>query len=526
MIKFLKFLSLLVFIAAVLATRLPRAGTDSLNSDEVLWNDRSYDFLNALITKNYVKTFQKYHPGVPLMWEFSLTSLAMSKLNSTPVENVFKSIEKLHITTQLVLDIWLLFLCVIILFFLSKALGNWWIAVFTLIAFNVEPFYLGNSRILHHDAQISVYVLLALTIVYLNVSKKFNFFQVILASFFLALAALEKSLFIGAFVFSFFVGGFLALLTQGWKRTVYFLLTLLVFSVGFYIALFPALWVAPLDTLKKIFTQSYEVGDEEGHGQIFFGVATRDPGFFFYPVLLVLKSSYFILIGTIVFFCDLLFKLVKGIKNKGTLKLSKIPFYLYITIFYLGYFVVIQYFSKKVDRYIVSLYPFLGFAAVLGWYEFIKKKWYLVVVPLFLFVYSVAIPLFNTFPNYLLYTSPLFVNADVANEIVGQKLFGIGVFDLRDKLVARYGENAKIASSDFGPLATIYPNGTVTNVLVTHPNDYKVMVLGPNKPFPPSLKNEPTLIFYKVDSVYLNGLEFWRIYQKKVLTIDQIKKYE
>lgn len=516
MLRFLKFLSLLLFIGIFLGVRLPRLGTETFNSDEVYWHDRSEDFLNALSTKNYAKTFQKYHPGVPIMWEFSIVSLITSKLQNTTVENIFANDLKLHMDVMLALDIFLCVLAVCTLFVLSKALKNWWLALLTMIVLVVEPFYLGNSRLIHHDAQISLYVILALGIVYLN-AKKFNFFQIILASFLLSLAALSKTLFIGTFVFSFFAGGLLVLLNQGFKKAIYFMLTLLVFSVGFYFALFPALWVEPIQTLNKIFIQSWKVGEDDGHGQIFFGVPTKNPGFFFYPVLFIIKNSLFLMVGFVIFVISEIFKLVKILFRKTELKLKEIPFEVFAGIFYLGYFCVLQYFSKKVDRYIVSMYPFFAIGAVLGWTEFIKKRVYLLIVPLFLLVYSVAIPLYKLFPHYLLYISPIYKDASVGNEIVGQKLFGIGVFELRGKIISRYGENAKIGASDFEPLESIDKNGIVYNVLVAHPNDYKVMVLGPNKVFPPSMKNEPTIKFFKVDSVYINGLEFWRIYQKKVI---------
>ncbi|MBU0534857.1 hypothetical protein KKC62_01625 [Patescibacteria group bacterium] len=516
MIKFLKFLSLLLFIGIFLGVRLPRLGTETFNSDEVYWHDRSEDFLNALSSKNYAKTFQKYHPGVPIMWELTITSLITSKLQNTSVGNIFANDEKLHMDVMLGLDIWLCVLAVCILLVLSKALKNWWLALLCMVVLVIEPFYLGNSRLIHHDAQISLYVILALAIIYLN-TKKFNFFQVVLASLLLSLAALSKTLFIGAFVFSLLAGGLLTLLNQGFKKPIYFMVTLLVFSVGFYFALFPALWVEPIQTLNKIFIQSRKVGEDDGHGQIFFGVPTKNPGPFFYPILFIIKNSLFLMIGFVIFVSSVIFKLVKWVLRKSSGKLKDIPFEIFAGIFYLGYFCVLQYFSKKVDRYVIPIYPFFAIGSVFGWAEFVKKRFYLAVIPLFLFVYSVAIPLYKLFPHYLLYNSPIYGDASVGNEIIGQKLFGIGVFELRDKIIFRFGEKAKIGASDFEPLASIYKGGYVDNVLVAHPNSYNVMVLGPNKPFPPSMKNEPTIKFYKVDSVYINGLEFWRIYHKRVI---------
>lgn len=516
--KFLKFLSLLIFITVFLSLRLPKLGLETYNSDEVYWHDRSEKFLNAIVTKNYVNTFQKYHPGVPIMWEFTITSLITSKLQNTAVNYIFDNDLRLHVDVMVAITILIYFLAVCTLFVLNKAFKNWWLALFSVTILVIEPFYLGNSRLIHHDAQISLYVILALGIVYLN-SKKFNPFQVILASLLLSLAALSKTLFIGSFVFSLFAGGLLTFLNQGYKKTIFFITTLLIFSVGFYFALFPALWVEPAQTLNKIFIQSWKVGEDDGHGQIFFGVPTKNPGFFFYPVLFVIKNSLFLMIGFVIFVIKIFMDLMKRLLRKKSGKIKDVSFEIFISTFYIGYFCALQYFSKKIDRYVVPMYPFFAIGAALGWSEFIKKRIYLLVIPLFLFVYSVAIPLYKLFPHYMLYNSPVYGDASVGNEIMGQKLFGIGVFELRDKIQARYGDNAKIGASDFEPLASIYKGKYVDNVLVAHPNSYSVMILGPNKPFPPSMKNEPTIKFIKVDSVYINGLEFWRIYQKKVIPI-------
>ena len=514
--NFLKILSLLFFVGFFLATRLPRMGTDTFNTDEVYWHERSQNFLNAIITKDYTKTFQEYHPGVILMWEFSLTALISSKVNHTSLDNVFNNWEELHIDTILFINIWILVLSLIAIVVLSKALKNWWAAFLILVVLNLEPFYLGNARLIHLDAQASIYILLALALTYLA-TRKINLFFIIASSFFLALSALTKSIFAGTFVFCLFAAGLMTFLNQGLKKAAIFFLTIVFFSVGFCFLIFPALWVAPWPMFSRIFNESLRVGKDVGHGQIFFGIETRDPGPLFYPTLFVIKTSIFMLFGTTIFLIDLVIRLVKNRSEKILSSLSHIPFEVFTLIFYLGYFVAIEYFSKKIDRYIVPIYPFLALAAVLGWLAFLKKRIYLIIVPVALFIYSVALPLKSLFPDFLLYNSPIFGDASVGNEIVGQKPFGIEVSELRDKIISRYGDKTKVAASDFETLRAVYPTDVVYNVLVEHPNNYKIMVLGPNKPFPPSLRNEPTIVFYKVDSLYINGLEFWRIYQKKVI---------
>jgi len=99
MSKRLKFLSIVVFIALYLLTRLPRLGTTIVNTDEVYWHGRSQNFLEALQTRNYANTFQKYHPGVPLMWEMSLTAQVLSITNNKTTSEIFNNFEYLHANT-------------------------------------------------------------------------------------------------------------------------------------------------------------------------------------------------------------------------------------------------------------------------------------------------------------------------------------------------------------------------------------------------------------------------------------------
>ena len=51
--KWIKILSVGLFICLYLLTRVPRLGNTIVNTDEVYWHDRSERFLNALKDKNY-----------------------------------------------------------------------------------------------------------------------------------------------------------------------------------------------------------------------------------------------------------------------------------------------------------------------------------------------------------------------------------------------------------------------------------------------------------------------------------------
>lgn len=503
---------IVAFIALFLLTRLPRLHNDIVSTDAVYWHDRSEKFINALKIKDFEETYQKYHPGVTLMWITGLTAEVSSRMNAVALDAVFTDFVGIHYQAKLVLVFLQLSLSILLIILLSK-IFEFKRAVLMVSLFTFEPFFVGNSRILHLDVQISLYVLVGLTLSYLH-SKKYDFIGVLFAGFFFGLATLSKTLFLGGALFGLFAGGLLAYVNNGYKDALKYFFTFLLSFFLTYLLLFPAFWVEPIETLSTIITDSLQVGNKDGHKQIFFGEVIRKPGITFYPILLALKLSLVSILGMVFFswkqvrvFID------KILKKKLKIALSKISFTSFISVFYIVLFLVLTYFSKKVDRYTIPLFPFFGIVGVLGYYFINLKKKILKVLLAAVIAFSIVYPLISGFPHYLTYTNPIMGNAESSNEIIGQKLFGIGIFDLRDFIIEEYGPRTKVALNDHATLKSVYGEDLVYDISVEHPNSYSLMILGPNKEPPPSVVNSGVRFRYR-DSVYINGLEFWRIYKK------------
>jgi len=509
-------LYIVAFVLLFIFTRVPRLHNDVVSTDAVYWHDRAEKFINALKAGDFKETYQMYHPGVTLMWITGLTSEVYSRVKGISTDEVFSNFVTLHYYAKLTLVLWQLTLSVYIIYLLSK-IFEFKKAIFMVALFSFEPFFVGNSRLLHLDAQISLYILIGLSLSYLN-ARKFSFLGVVLAGFFFGLATLSKTLFIGGVLFGLFAGGLLSFINNGLKASLKYTLTLLFSFLLTYLLLFPAFWTALGTTLSTIINDSAVVGNKLGHKQIYFGELKRNPGPTFYPVLLLLKLSLVTLVGFILYFWKQFMCFIKKLFTKSIkIDLKNISFTNFIVIFYFAYFIVITYFSKKVDRYTIPLFPFLGIVAVLGYYSVIYKNKAKLLVVIILF--SIVYPLFRVFPHYLTYTNPIIGNADTGNKIIGQKLFGIGVFDLREFIIEKYGPNTKVSINDPGPLKSIYGENMVYNISEEHPNSYKLMILGPNKKPPPSVVNSGVRFIYK-DSIYINGLEFWRIYKKSFRHVD------
>ncbi len=494
------------FIAFFLLTRIPRLHNDIVTTDAVYWHGRTEEFIEAIETKNFAQTYQKYHPGVTLMWIMAISTSIAAFVKQTSITEIIAQPVSYHYYAKIGMILWQLSLSLFLMTLLSKIFDKTR-AFFIVLLFSIEPFFLGNARLLHHDVQISLYLLtsFSLTYLYLKENKMVN---LLLSVLFLTLAVLSKTLFLGAILFT--IGMLFIYRVANKELSKFFkeILLVLILFVGFYVLLFPAMWVEPINVVIKIFTESFEVGTESGHKQIFFGELSRNPGPLFYIVLFGLKLSLVTLIGFILYFIEQIISVIKN--RKIQINIKELPFELFAGLFYLGYFAVLTYFSKKVDRYIVPFIPFISLVAVLGWYKYKNKvsKWAIILFA----VGTILYPLIRVFPHYLTYTNPIFGNANDSNKIVGQKLFGIGVFDLRDRIIENYGE-VKVATYDPGPLQTIYGYDKAFDISETHPHDYSYLILGPNKDFPRGVVDSGIWFVYK-DSVYINGLEFWRIYKK------------
>jgi hypothetical protein len=70
---------------------------------------------------------------------------------------------------------------------------------------------------------------------------------------------------------------------------------------------------------------------------------------------------------------------------------------------------------------------------------------------------------------------------------------------------------------DTKPIDAIYPNSKVFDIRVVGPGSYDYIVLGINESIPEKVTNDKRFTFEKDISIYINDLEYWRIYAKKVI---------
>lgn len=491
---------LFFFVFAIsFVIRLPQIGTESVNPDAVNWHYRCQQFANGLKYSQFDKTYPHYHPGVTLCYLMALPTEVYKKVTGKTY-NIDSYIDFNILNTYSVV----IFNSVVISLISILLARNRGLLFASLL--NLEPFFYGNSRIIHLDTILSLLLILSFILLNKYFEEK-NDSYLYLTSLSLAFAFLTKSVSI-VFVVLFLFSLVIFLKKEVLKKSAQFIVSFFLFIF----LLFPAMWVDPFGTFTRIFKEADRVGVRTGHSQFFlndFYDEDSNPGLLFYPVVSVVKLSPLIVAGLFVglfFFTVSLrnFIMSKNLTLEGLVKYleNNREFFLLI-LFYLSYILLIFYSAKKVDRYLLVVVP-----AVVYYLSSKSSRYFLYIFTLFAVVNLISI--INFFPNLFYYYSPLLIKYQNVNELIGQKTFGGFVFDLKKQLVSKYGEKS-LGFYDVKPMETVYPNSKVFDIRETSPSKVDIVVLSLNEKLPPKYEGK----YQKVETFYLKDIPIYDIYEKR-----------
>lgn len=496
----------LIFSLFFLITRIPGLNFDTINPDGVNWHGRSEQFVVGLKMGQLERTYQHYQPGVTLMWLVGPTVEILKQLNGDLIYDQ-ETFLLFDLYAKIAIVIAQLGISILGIYLLSRIIG-FEKSILTFSIFSLEPFFLANSRLLHLDVLLSLLLFLGLICSYLAITEKNNRWAIASGIFF-GLSILTKSVGIGGMLFAAGIGGLYVFKQSGIKEAVRYSITLLLISMVTFVVLFPAMWVDAWNVILYMYDGIERVGVRKGHNQIVLGNATRDGGIIFYPLVFLVKSSPFLLAGILLF-------LAKLKKIPGDLK----RLVLYMGIFFLGYFIVMTISTKKIDRYFIPVYPYFGMLVALLFDE-IKKAWKNVIVRvsvLMLFIFSMIYPIFSLYPYYFTYTNPLLGSPMfVHKNIIAQKPFGVGIVELKNLIIEKYGTSEELPSLGFydkKPMAAIYKGSRIFDVELDGTKRYDVLVLGVNEEIPTKVL-ESEFKFNLDYIVKINGLDYWYLYVKE-----------
>jgi hypothetical protein len=349
-----------VLLAVALLTRATALGSFSW-PDELTWLERSAAFVTALERGDLAGTYLSDHPGVVPMWGFggalalrawltgdrsALDGLAAQKYDGDVPAQLAAAAWFTVVVTSLatVAAYWLL---IPLLGRAGAALGGLLIAL--------DPFFLSHSRIVHVDALLASFMLLAVLslLVYLQRPERRRY--LCLSGLMGGLALLTKTPALFLMPLTALALGVQWLLHRAGRSTWgrlgqvagAFALWLAV-AWGTFLLLWPATWRDPLFFLWRLYRAS-RWGVLVSHGSNFFlGRPVDDPGPLFYPVVLPFRLSPLVLLLLPV----AVVLLVVAWKRREDLRLPLVGL-----AFVLFFTVMVALAAKKGDRYLLPVFP-------------------------------------------------------------------------------------------------------------------------------------------------------------------------
>lgn len=406
-LNFLKSIYALVFLIFFIP-RVIGLGADIANYDSSYWYPRMDNFTKYLLRGEYKLTYQKYHPGVTMLW----TSGSSKYLFEKTFEKIFDynprfmpaQFTRLHFASKFPLVLLITILGVFQFHIISKIVNKNFGLIFSIVL-SFEPFFLGTSRFLHLSALTAMFMFTSfLTLFYYyqgqDKSKKYFYLSAIL----LGLGALTKidaiiALPVNGLLLMYYefnklkdksINDIFRIIKDG-------LIYLLIVATTFYI-LFPSMWVEPIWTIRKIINEGIleTAFDSSGADTI------SNIRYMFYPETILIRSlpTFFLgLIGGII----LVLKNIRSLKYKNFINL-----FLW-TLFFIIFNITILSIPEKIkDRYLINLYPPMAILVSLLWYESVKSKQKIIKYSISLiFVFFYLLTAYKYHPVYSFYYSEL-----------------------------------------------------------------------------------------------------------------------
>lgn len=367
--------------------------------DEPAWVYRSVKFWRALSRGDLAGTVLVGHPGVVTMWSGSL-SLAWHQFVTHAVSPeqlaAIDALPQLEVhdpdTIRLLVTLLpaakaglpILHATIgVVLFLLFKRLLDRRYALAASLFLALDPYYLGLSRVLHIDALTSGFMLMAIVSV-LIYARRASRRYLVLSGLASGLAALNKSYgglvapAVCLFLAVAYAVGAIARDDQGRRRApsqrlLSFLGDTLLWSLAataIFVALWPAMWVAPLGTLQGIVGLSLEYATQPGDAtsRFFRGGVPIEPDATFYPIAMFFRTTPLVLVGCVLALVGALVRGYRAHEGGGDrAERARRPVAVAMLAYGVLYAAIITLSKKKFDRYMLPAILAADLFAALGW---------------------------------------------------------------------------------------------------------------------------------------------------------------
>jgi hypothetical protein len=522
---------LLLFIL-VLTALLYKLGFDFTHTDQFRWIIRSENFKQAIFSRNFSDTYQQYHPGVTIMHLVSLGQETFKLFVGADInyEEVTPEIFGVYNFFTKFFVVLLIFILIVWNFYLIKKLFNQQIASFFTILLVLEPYFLGTMRNLHLDGILTMLIFSSILTFYAASVLKSSKLAIV-SGLLTGLSFLTKtpSLIILPFILLILLivsnsdqlnsgtpGKRSKLLTylasRPWKALA---ITAAVGLITIFV-LFPALWEAPIDTVNKIVTEGIiDTGYKGGHNHYINNIRTRNPGLGYYFTVLKYRVSPLLMAAIVPALLSFLVHIAVLIKSQKDHAVRLGFLSLIFTVLYVAIF---TYMTKKTDRYVVPIFPFvilfislgLGLAGkYLRKLLNLKSQKYAFPITLAVVLILNGYEVLKIFPHFFAYYSPIFGGISSAKQELYLNQGGTALIEVANYLNQNIGNPETLIGTFNSAELQPWVRAKVSTLGYAHRGSYDYMVL-------PIQRGDEYLRGYSLEKTfYINESPYWMLYKKK-----------
>jgi hypothetical protein len=352
-----------LFVLAFLV-RLPYIG-DFMTVDEERWIHGAGQFLLGLHNGSLTDTYWHFFPGITITWGEAiilwLKFQASGSANITTFVNGQMSDLAATIGSMRLSPVILTALATAGVYWLARPIVGGWPAFLGAGLLAVDPFFVAHSRIVNGDAAAAGLMMLVF-LAFAWLWQTPNLKTATLAGSMAGLALLTKLPAPLILPWVVVLAGLGFIWNRDWRFWVKALLVFGLATVVTFVALWPAMWVAPINTLLLMYRDSFEMGEiGAGHDTFFLGQISKDPGWLFYPYVLAFRLTPITSVGLVgaIFWLWRSRQEIKGRSPKLILS-GALWFYIIFIILFASLS------PKKLDRYVMAVIPASILLASLG----------------------------------------------------------------------------------------------------------------------------------------------------------------
>lgn len=266
----------ILLIIVFLAPRLPKIGS-FVTLDEPSWLSQGANFYYALGQREFENTVYEYQPAVTTMWIISAAMLIYfpeyrgfgqgyldyekGRLDPFMIEHGYEPLQLLAYSR--LIQVFVILILFLLFYFLLQRFLPKLSAAFAVAFVSFDPYYLGLTRMLTHEAMVSLFVLVSLLALAVYLLKDRRFLFLLISGVAAGLAQLTKSSAIAmlAGVGILLLAQMIQERQQGWGRALLnvvkpFALWFAILAVT-YFAFWPGMWVAPGKMLYEVYGNAF-----------------------------------------------------------------------------------------------------------------------------------------------------------------------------------------------------------------------------------------------------------------------------